>query len=76
MKKVLFLKLNAEMLKMMSKSGIKIEDYRYIGAYEKFQSMRNNKVKYRAAISIIAAEENISERTLERIIRRLSGEIY
>ncbi len=60
------------MLKLLSENDIKIDDYRYVDVYEAFVNMRNNKVKYRSAIKILADEKHISERTLERVFKRFS----
>jgi len=68
-----FLKISMEMLKLLSANGIKMDDHRYVKAYEAFLNMRRNHVKYRVAIKMIADEEGVSERTLERIFKRLSA---
>lgn len=73
MKVVKLVKISMAMLKLLSENGIKIDDYRYVGAYEDFLNMRHNKVKYRSAIKMIAEDLDVSERTLERIFKRLSG---
>lgn len=74
MKVTELLKIGTSMLYIMSQNGIMRDDYQYLQAYEDFLNMRENRVKYRVAIKILADENNISERTLERIFKRLSGE--
>ena len=72
MKAIEILKLLSEALKVMSKNDIRIDDYLYIDAYEHFLNMRHNKVKYRTAIKVLSEEKHVSERTLERIFKRLA----
>lgn len=66
------LSIHEKLLKTMSDNGIKLEDYKYIQAYDSFINMRGNKVKYRTAIEMLSRENHVSERTLERVIKRLS----
>lgn len=68
------LKVGAQLLEIMSENNIMRDDYRYLKSYEEFRNMRANRVKYRVAIRELARENNISERTLERIFKRLSRE--
>ena len=73
MKVAKLVKISMEMLKVLSENGIRLDDYRYVEAYEEFLNMRHNRVKYRSAIRQIADEKHISERTLARIFKRLSA---
>ena len=72
MKAVKLVQISTEMLKVLSENGIRIDDYKYVDVYYSFLNMRNNRVKHRVAVKILAGENNISERTLERIFKRLS----
>lgn len=74
MKVTELLEIGRLILAVMSRNGIRLDDYRYLKAYEEFRNMRYNRVKYREAIRMLAEENGISQRTLERIFRRLSGE--
>lgn len=75
MKKVLFLKLNAEMLKLMSKSGLREDDYKYIRAYEEYCYLRKEGQKVDVILMEMARRYRVSESTLKRAFRRLSGEV-
>lgn len=75
MKKVLFLKLNAEMLKLMSKSGLRSDDYKYIRAYEEYCYLKEEGEKVDAIRIELAKKYRVSESTLKRAFRRLSGEV-
>ena len=75
MKVAKLVKIGTEMLKLLSENGIRIDDYQYVDAYEDFLNMRENRVKYRSAIKMLADEKHISERTLERIFKRLSRSV-
>lgn len=72
MKVVELLKIGGEMLKMMSKHDVFRDDWRYISLYESYKTMRNNRIKHIAAIRMLGEDYNISTRTVERIIKRLS----
>ena len=74
MKVIELLKISKESLKLMSKNGILLEDYKYVEAYEQFLRMRMFGVKYRAAISMLAQDWHVGERTLQRAFSRLSKE--
>ena len=69
------LEIGAQLLEIMSENNIKRDDYRYLKAYEEFRNMRSNRVKYRTAIRELAEENNVSERTLERVFRRFQMEL-
>lgn len=75
MKIAKLVKISMDMLKLMSEYGIKIDDWKYVNAYYDFLNMRDNRVKYRAAIDTLAKEIHISPRTLERVFKRLSKSI-
>ena len=75
MKKVLFLKLNAEMLKLMSKCGLRSDDYRFIRAYEEFCYHKAEGEKADAIRMELAEKYKVSESTLKRAFKRLSGEV-
>ena len=75
MKATELLRLGKGVLETMAKNGIMRDDYKYIESYEAFLNMRRNKMKYKAAIAMLAEENDVSERTLERIFKRLSKEI-
>lgn len=72
MKVIELLKLLSESLKVMSKNGVRVKDYQFVETYENFLNMRSNKVKYRTAIKVLSEEKKVSERTLERIFKRLA----
>ncbi|WP_091963012.1 hypothetical protein [Prevotella sp. tc2-28] len=75
MKKVLFLKLNAEMLKLMSKCGLREDDYKYIRAFEEYTFLRNENQKVDVILMELSKKYRVSESTLKRAFRRLSGEV-
>jgi AraC-like DNA-binding protein len=75
MKKVLFLKLNTEMLKLMSECGLRSDDYKYVRAYEEYQFLRAEGQKADVILMEMAQRYRVSESTLKRAFRRLSGEV-
>lgn len=74
MKVTELLKISCEALKLMSENGIYLDDYKYVSAYEQFLRMRSFGIKYRSAISMLAEERHIGERTLQRAFKRLARE--
>lgn len=65
-------RIGRELLKLMSENEVKIDDWKYLKMYEEYKRMRSNRIKYRFAISELAAVYSISKSKVERIIRRLS----
>lgn len=72
MKVAKLVEISMAMLKLLSENGVRLEDYRYVSAYYAFLNMRKNRVKHRAAIGMLSEELKVSERTLERVFKRLS----
>lgn len=72
MKVVELLKISGEMLKVMSENDIMRDDYRYVKMYEAYRNMRANKMKHTAAVGELSEEYKVSDRTVERVIKRLS----
>lgn len=75
MKVVELLKVGSEMLKVMSRHDVCRDDYRYVSLYEKYHIMREKGVKHLAAIHMLSEDYHISTRTVERVVKRLGGEI-
>lgn len=74
MKKIELLKIMHEGLKRLSECEVMRDDFRHIKMYEEFQTMRENGLKYREAVRILAKDHKISRATVERIVSRLSGD--
>lgn len=68
-------KISMETLKMMSKVGIKTDDWRHIEMFEEYLDMRKNCEKFRYIMAYLAEKYRISESTVKRIVKRLSGEV-
>ena len=75
MKRLELLKLNAEMLKLLSHLGLRLEDFRFIDAYEEYLEMRERGDKVEIILSELAKKYHTSESTIKRAFRRLSGEV-
>ena len=63
-------KIGRELLIMLSKYDVRIDDWKHLKMYDEFKRMRKNGVKYRYAISELAFTYNISRANVERIISR------
>lgn len=74
MKKIELLKIMHEGLKKLSECEVMRDDFRHVKMFEEFQVMRENGLKYREAVRMLAKDYDISRATVERIVSRLSGE--
>ncbi len=70
MKVVEILKLGQNILKTLQKARIRIEDVRYIGLYEDYQSIMNDGYKKSYAIAVLSEKYNISERKVYYLLKR------
>lgn len=70
-----FVRIGQDLLKLLSENEVKIGDWKYVKLYDEYKSMRKHKVKYRYAISELAATHNISRAKVERIIRRFKKNV-
>ena len=75
MKVIEFLKLVKEILKVMSKSDIKVSDGEYINLYLEYERMRKEGEKYWYSVSVLSSKYGISEASVSRLIRRLSKDV-
>ena len=69
------LKLGEKILELMSKNDIKVTDYKYIGLYDKYLKLREEKHKYWYAIKVLSEEYEISESSVSRILRKFSKSV-
>ena len=74
MKVVELLKIGSELLKLMSRHDVLRDDWRWVSLYEEYHNLRSNGVKHVSAINMLSETYHVSERTVERIIKRLKGE--
>jgi DNA-binding MarR family transcriptional regulator len=69
------MKISMETLKMMSKCGIKTDDWQHLEMLEEYHSMRENCEKFRYIMAYLSEKYRLSESTVKRIIKRLSGDV-
>lgn len=62
-------------MEMMSKCGIKVEDWKHLKMYEEYLDMRKKCEKFRYIMAYLAEKYKISESTVKRIVKRLSEEV-
>ena len=72
MKATELLRIATPILSILTENGIMRDDYLYLDVYLDYLNMRDNHVKYKVAIQMLAEEKRVSTRTLERIFKRLS----
>jgi hypothetical protein len=75
MKVVELIKISKETLKMMSDCGIKIGDWQHVKMYEEYLAMRVRREKFRYMMAYLAEKYKLSESSVKRILKRLSGEV-
>ncbi len=71
MKVVELLKISGEVLKVMSKHGVRRDDYRFVKMFDEYHVMRENGVKHTAVIAELSVGYGVSTRTVERVLKRL-----
>ena len=67
--------IGKELLKLMSKYNVRVDDWKNVKMYEEYKSMRKDGIKYRSVISELSEKYGISPSNVERTIRRLKREI-
>ena len=75
MKIVELVKISMEMLKMMSECGIKTGDWQHLEMYEEYTYMREKCEKFRYIMAHLSEKYRMSESSIRRIIKRLSGDV-
>ena len=75
MKVVELVKISRELLKLLSKHDVRLNDWRYVRMYEEYKTMRSNGIKYRECVRVLAEENDVSQATVERVVKRLGGEV-
>ena len=60
---------------MMSKFGIKLNDWKHIEMFEEYLDMRKSREKFRYIMAYLAEKYKISESSVKRIVKRLSEEV-
>jgi len=69
------MKISKETLKMMSKCGIKTDDWQHLEMLDEYHSMRENCEKFRYIMAYLAEKYRLSESSVRRIIKRLSADV-
>lgn len=69
------IKISKETMKMMSKCGIKTDDWRHLEMFDEYHSMRENCEKFRYIMAYLAEKYRLSESSVRRIIKRLSADV-
>lgn len=65
------LKIGGELLKLLSKYDVKIDDYRFVDLYYDYEKQRNSNEKYIVVLDELSRKYKVSPSTIERLIRRL-----
>ena len=74
MKKYELLRINKDLLKVMSDNDIKVTDVSFIEVYDDFVEKRKT-LKFSATITELAEKYNKSERTISRMMAKLQEDL-
>ena len=64
-----------ETLKVMSKHDIRMGDWKHVEMFEEYLDMRKKCEKFRYIMAYLSEKYEMSESTVKRIVKRLSGEV-
>lgn len=68
-------KINSKCMELMSKYGIMVSDYKFVGLYDEYLRMKAAGEKYWYIITHLSEEHGISESSVKRVVRRFSKEV-
>ena len=71
MKVLELLKISCEMMKMLHKSGISIDDYKYLPMLKDFEKMKECGEKTTYIVIILSEKYNICQRKVYKVLKRL-----
>lgn len=71
----MLLKLNLNQIKIMSKCGLSVDDGRHIPMYEEYLQLRREGVAKDRIYQYFEGKYHVSESTVKRVIKRLSGRV-
>lgn len=71
----MLLKLNLYQVEIMSKCGLSVDDARHIPMYEEYLSLRGEGVPKERIYQYFKGKYHVSESTVKRVVRRLSGQV-
>jgi hypothetical protein len=69
------IKLNAYKLKLMQRMGVKVDDVKYLKAYEAYCNMRHMHVAMKQVYAFIRQEFGISRSNMQNIVERFEHTI-
>jgi len=75
MKAYELLKINTNLLEMMSKFDIKRDDCKFLKLYEEYHAMKEKGEKYWYIITKLAERYGVSASSVKRLVKRLSREV-
>lgn len=75
MKVVEIVKIGSELLKILSKNEVMLNDWRHVGMYEQYVHLRRQRMKYREVVRMLAEEYGVSRATVERVVKRLGKDL-
>lgn len=68
-------KISSEAMKSLSKFGIRIGDFKYVGLFTDYEELagKGNKITY--IVSVLSCKYSISETTVYRVLRRFKATV-
>lgn len=70
-----FVRISAETLKMLSKHGIRTEDFKYTGLFADYERMAGGGDKISYIVAVLAERYAVSESSVWRILRRFKATV-
>ena len=65
------LKINAEMMKLMSRFGVRMEDYEHVRLFEDYVDMVEQGEKKEYVYAVLGEKYGVAKRTMQRIMARM-----
>lgn len=66
-------KIGAKMMETLSRHGIDMGDYQYIGLFEEYEEMVSHGDKVSYIVAHLSEKYNISERSIYRVLKRFGA---
>lgn len=66
------LKMNKSLLQTLSKNGVSVNDVNYLNMFDEFMEMKKQGLKVRYIALTLAEKYNLSDRSIFKIVKRLS----
>lgn len=70
-----FVKMSAETLKMLSKFGVRTDDYKHVELFADYEAMAADGIKTSYVVAVLAERYSLSESSVYRVLRRFRATV-